>query len=246
MRNSMQRFYIKDLKITENSFILRDVNIVYQLVKVLRTRIGMEIILFDGIENLDYLCKILDFWKKEIELELLEEIQKDCELSFGLNLYQAFPNKLDKIEYIIQKWVEVWFSSFTFYRSERSQKISITEKKEERLYKILVEAVEQSWRNKIPKLEISVGNQSIGSLQWESIFFHTNSENSLLLKDYTKWNNNKKIEKLNILIWPEWWFSDAEVKIFEEQQLIKINLWNRILRTETAWVAVWFTLGQML
>ena len=101
----MQRFYIKKLQITEGTFIVKDVNIVYQLVKVLRTRIGQEIILFDWVENIDYKCEIIDFSKKEIELNLLEKIEKKSELDFNLNLFEAFPNKLDKIEYIIQKWV---------------------------------------------------------------------------------------------------------------------------------------------
>jgi len=49
------------------------------------------------------LCEIIDFSKKEIELKLLKKIGKKSELSLELNLVQAFPNKLDKVEYIIQK-----------------------------------------------------------------------------------------------------------------------------------------------
>jgi len=242
MKSSMQRFYIKKLEITDGNFMVKDVNIVYQLVKVLRTRIGQEIILFDWVENIDYLCEIIDFSKKEIELKLLEKIEKKSELDFKLNLFQSFPNKLDKIEYIIQKWIEVWISSFTFYRSERSQKISITEKKEERLNKILVEAVEQSGRNIIPKLCIQ--NKKKETLEWESIFLHTKNNKALSLKKYI--NNVSRFNCLNIYIWPEWWFSEEEVENFEEKKFSRIHLWNRILRTETAWVVVGFMFAQML
>jgi 16S rRNA U1498 N3-methylase RsmE len=33
----------------------------------------------------------------------VEEIKKNTELNFELNLFQAMPNKLEKIEYILQK-----------------------------------------------------------------------------------------------------------------------------------------------
>ena len=250
----MQRFYIKNLEIWKDIFALRDVNIVYQLVKVLRTRIGQEIILFDWINTVDYLCEIIDFSKKEIELKLLKKIGKKSELSLELNLVQAFPNKLDKVEYIIQKWVEVGISSFTFYRSDRSQKISITEKKEERLNKILVEAVEQSWRNIIPTLTLSSSTYKKGII-WEfvasvgkSIFLHTENKKSQTLKKYIKKykKSEKRENKINIYIWPEWWLSEEEVENFEEKKFTRIHLWDRILRTETAWIVVAFTLGQML
>ena len=54
------------------------------------------------------------------------------------------------------------------------------------------------------------------------------------------------IGEYNIFIWPEWWFSEEEVKRFEEKDFARIYLWNRILRTETAWIVVGFTLGQMI
>jgi len=249
----MQRFYIKNLEIWKDIFALRDVNIVYQLVKVLRTRIGQEIILFDWINTVDYLCEIIDFSKKEIELKLLKKIGKKSELSLELNLVQAFPNKLDKVEYIIQKWVEVGISSFTFYRSDRSQKISITEKKEERLNKILVEAVEQSWRNIIPTLTLSLSTYKKGII-WEfvasvgkSIFLHTKNKQSQTLKKYiNSCISTENTKSMNIFVWPEWGFSEEEIENFEEKKFTRIHLWDRILRTETAWIVVAFTLGQML
>jgi RsmE family RNA methyltransferase len=41
-----------------------------------------------------------------------------------------------------------------FFKSERSQKLNVTDKKIERLNKIILEAVEQSERNIIPTLII--------------------------------------------------------------------------------------------
>ncbi len=250
MRNNMQRFYIKNLKIKENIFSLREKNIVYQLVKVLRTRIGMELILFDWEENIDYLCEVVDFAKKEISLKLLKKIEKNTESEFEINLFQALPNKLDKLEYIIQKWVEVWIYKFFFYRSKRSQKLSITEKKEERLNRILVEAIEQSGRNKISELILSSKVSPLENKEtWNNIFLHTKNKNSQKLSEFI---NNLPTESqtwdshLNIYIWPEWGFSNEEVERFEKNNFTRIHLWNRILRTETAGIVTAFTLWQML
>ena len=96
--------------------------------------------------------------------------------------------------------MEVGISAFYFYRSERSQKMNISEKKQERLQKILEEAVEQSGRNIVPTLEINVGSADLQTLQGMSIFLHTKNSNSLLLKDYISLNVNIKRGKINIFI----------------------------------------------
>jgi 16S rRNA U1498 N3-methylase RsmE len=49
------------------------------------------------------LCVIDEIEKKEIFFSVLEVLENKNEIDFTLNLYQAFPNKLEKIEYILQK-----------------------------------------------------------------------------------------------------------------------------------------------
>jgi RsmE family RNA methyltransferase len=57
--------------------------------------------------------------------------------------YQALPNKYEKIEYIIQKGVEVGIARFVFFRSDRSQKLAISPTKIDRYITIAREALEQ-------------------------------------------------------------------------------------------------------
>ena len=253
----MQRFYIPNFT-KQEIFILNDKDaprafptghIFHQLTKVLRVRDWEKIIFFDWVNNLDFIYEIIEISKKEIKFKFIEEIEKNSELDFELNLFQAMPNKLEKIEYILQKWVEIWYKKFIFYRSERSQKLVISEKKEERLKKIIIEAVEQSWRNFVPEFEIKVGNAGLHSLQWKTIFLHTKNNNSKNLSEFIKNKNSLSTEgfnPLNIFIWPEWGFSEKEIEYFEKNNFSRIHLWNRILRTETAWIVVGFTLWQMI
>lgn len=69
------------------------------------------------------------------------------------------PNKYEKIEYILQKGVEIGITRFVFFRSDRSQKLLITPAKIERFESIAREALEQCggvvmpeivWNEKIP------------------------------------------------------------------------------------------------
>jgi 16S rRNA U1498 N3-methylase RsmE len=41
--------------------------------------------------------------KKEITFVIFDSFENNNEIDFNLNLYQALPNKLEKIEYILQK-----------------------------------------------------------------------------------------------------------------------------------------------
>lgn len=252
----MQRFNIKDIK-KQEIFIIQNKDIFHQLVKVLRVKELEKIILFNWDDNFDLVFEISEISKKDIKLNFIEEIEKYSELNFELNLFQALPNKLEKMEYVVQKWVEVWFTNFCFYRSDRSQKLVISDKKEERLKKIIVEAVEQSWRNFVPKFEIlsssplwkGITGELLNSEEY--LFLHTKSDNSQNLREYIEKCRSANLWKgiigeYNIFIWPEWGFSEEEIQTFEERNFSRIHLWNRILRTETAGIVVGFTLWQMI
>ena len=148
--------------------------------------------------------------------------------------------KIDKIEYVIQKWVEVWVTWFYFFKAERSQKLILSENKRDRLKKIIIEATEQSGRSRVPELIIEDDINICNFDGNENILFHTKDDKSTSLKDleldYNKW--------INLFIWPEGGFSWKEVEIFEELWFNKVHLWNRILRTETTWVVASFFIIQ--
>jgi len=73
-------------------------------------------------------------------------------------------------------------TGFYFFRSERSQKLFLSENKIERLNKIIQEAVEQSGRTRIPELIIEDDISLKDFEDNENIFFHTESSSSISLK----------------------------------------------------------------
>lgn len=247
----MQRFLIEDYSLGKSNFILQDKEIISQLTRVLRSKIGDDVVFFDGKNLVDYEYNIKEINKKDIVFELKETIEKDSENKYTLNLYQALPNKMSKVEYILQKGVESWISNFIFFRSERSQKLVLSENKLERLNKIASEAVEQSGRNIVPQIKV-LNSSLIALLQWlqslsmmqyawqeneQNLFFHTKDENSHELKEFSLNSNT------NLFVWPEWGWNDEEIGEFNKLKFKQVYLWNRILRSETVSSVVGFYLG---
>lgn len=233
----MQRFYFENIK---DYLFIEDKNFINQVLKVLRSQLWDKFIFFDGKKYTDFVFEISEIQKNKIFFKKLEEIDKNSEIGFEINLFSSIPNKLEKIEFIAQKWTEVWVSNFYFFKSQRSQKIFLNENKVDRIKKIIQEAAEQSNRNKIPNFQI-IEKIDFEKLKKEkNIFLHTKDENSLKLKEIKA----KSWEKINIFIGPEWWFSDEEIKIFQKNNFQKIFLWNRILRTETVGFTVAFFIIQ--
>jgi len=233
----MQRFYFENIK---DYLFIEDKNFINQVLKVLRSQLWDKFIFFDGKKHTDFVFEISEIQKNKIFFKKLEEIDKNSEIDFEINLFSSIPNKLEKIEFMAQKWTEVWVSNFYFFKSQRSQKIFLNENKVDRIKKIIQESAEQSNRNKIPNFQI-IEKIDFEKLKKEkNIFLHTKDENSLKLKEIKA----KSWEKINIFIGPEWWFSDEEIEIFQKNNFQKIFLWNRILRTETVGFTVAFFIIQ--
>ncbi len=236
----MQRFYFPNLEQSDDNIVIKNPDLLNQLNKVLRAKSWDEFAFFNGRDEKDFIYKIITIEKREVYFEKEWEVEIDSEIDFDLNIIWALPNKIDKIEYILQKGVEVWVTWFYFFKSERSQKLILSANKMERLNKIIIEATEQSGRSRVPELIIDDNINLEDFKDNENILFHTKDENSVSLKDlkldYNKW--------INLFVWPEWGFCDEEIEVFKQVWFKKVHLWNRILRTETTGVVSSFYIIQ--
>ena len=223
----MQRFFIKDLNTSNYTLVIRDKEIIKQILKVLRMTIWDKVIFFDWKDLYDYIFEIKEISKIDITLEQISRKEKNTEIYFELNLFQALPNKLDKIEFIIKNGTQIWISNFLFFKAQRSQRINISYNKQERFKKIIIESCEQCGRNTIPNLVIWE-KINFSNLEWTNVFFHTDEKNSKNI-DFICSDKNKTV---NLFTWPEWWFSDEEIDSFTKNWFEKVFLWKNILRTE--------------
>jgi 16S rRNA (uracil1498-N3)-methyltransferase len=96
----MQRFFVTSpLGI---DVILTDKDIYHQLTRVLRIQIGEEVALFDG-DGSETIYEVTAIDKKSVSLRGQDRVFPQTEPRRSITLYQAMPNKYEKIEYILQK-----------------------------------------------------------------------------------------------------------------------------------------------
>ena len=88
------------------------------------------------------------------------------------------PNKYEKIEYILQKGVEIGITKFVFFRSDRSQKLLVTPAKIERFENIAREALEQCggmvmpeirWLEKLPENLEQITDKNYSSIVLDTL-----------------------------------------------------------------------------
>ena len=238
----MQRIYFPNTQFSE-TLEIREKELYHQITRVLRARVWQKYIFFDGKTLQDFLYEIYEIDAKRVIFRLQETIQKSAEIFPELHLYQALPNKLEKLEYIIQKSCEVGYTSITFFSADRSQVLLISQNKKERLKKIAVEAIEQCWGNIIPDINFieNIWSQILRNESTEEIyiFCHTSYTSHKLSHISQQW-----YKKIHVFIGPEWWFSEKEIDYFEWYWMLWVCFWNRVLRTETVSSVVWFYLSQ--
>lgn len=228
----MQRFFV-DFPLTIDMTIT-DSDIIHQLTRVLRIQIGESIILFSW-DEIDHEYEVTYIDKKSIKLRGISNIDRHTEPKKHIRLFQALPNKYDKIEYIIQKWVEIGISKFIFFRSERSQKLLITPNKIERFHLIAREALEQCYGSKMPQI------------QFLDAFPEEIDTNSHQLTLDTIWDNvgllhYQSLESIWLWIGPEGGWSRDERQKMIDKGFIFARFWERVFRTETAGIVVAFGL----
>ncbi len=209
----MQRFFIDHIPQAVEIF---ENDIFHQTTRVLRMQKGDKIILFCG-DWLEYLYEFDAANKKSVTFVQKSILPKENrEAPKNITLYQALPNKLEKLEWIIEKNTEIGVKKIVFFRSDRSQKLFLNDVKKERLKKISLEALEQcGW---LFPVEIIFSEKNLEQIcasrpQDEyGIMLHTTAKNIILkigkkmkifefLYDQNDDGHRKKFQNWTIIIW---------------------------------------------
>lgn len=232
----MQRFFVTfPLQIDMS---IADTDLLHQLTRVLRVSIWEDIILFSG-DGLETVYEIVSIEKSRIWLRGKSQNRPQTEPKKQITLYQALPNKYEKIEYILQKWVEVGIYRFIFFRSDRSQKLILSPNKIERFRAIAREALEQCGGVLMPEIVFEDGGMD-GVL--ESNLSQEPKTNIILDttgKSIWIWEQGY-LHSMWLWVGPEGGWSENERTKMIDNGYIFARFWERILRTETAWVVIAF------
>ena len=188
-------------------------------------------------------------WTTRHELSIQDRTDKDLfgeiissqTFSFpekNVSMLIAMPNKREKTELIVQKLTEIWVENIYFWVSEHSIIRQWNKKKAERLDKISHEAVEQSRWIQLPEIKfLKSENELKDFVGWKTVIIA--NMNWLPYWELAKNEGNN----LCGVIWPEWWFSPKDLELFDNAKII--DLWENVLRMETASIVLWWLLKNM-
>ena len=234
----MYHFFVSDEQINgENAYIEgSDVN---HIANVLRMKPEEEL-LISVKGDWDYLCKIVDIETDRVNLKVLESMEQR-ELPVNITLLQGIP-KSDKLEMIIQKAVELGVSEIIPVKTKRVV-VKIDEKKVDtkvnRWNAIAESAAKQSKRSIIPKVyePMSIDNAlEIVKDFGVKLIPYENADG--IDKTRRILDNMDKTKNIAVFIGPEGGFEESEVERIKNSGFEVITLGKRILRTETAGLAL--------
>lgn len=213
----MQRFFVEPSQIDEGAHQIHITGSdVKHIVNVLRMKTGEELWISDG-DKKEYHCTIEAIDAEEVCLHILYSQEPDYELPNKIYLFQGIP-KADKMELIIQKAVELGACQVIPVETKRcvvrlnGKKAA---KKVERWQQIAESAAKQSKRMLIP-YELAQGM----------------AETKALLSEI------RPGQSIGIFIGPEGGFEEKEIEAAIDAGVSPITLGKRILRTETAGLAI--------
>ena len=237
----MQRFFVEPHQIDEGTHQIHilgsDVN---HISNVLRMKQGEELWISDGGKK-EYRCTIEEFSPDEVLLHIIYAQQPDYELQNRIYLFQGLP-KADKMELIIQKAVELGAYEVIPVETKRcvvkldGKKAA---KKVERWKQIAESAAKQSKRMLIPNVHEVLTFK-------EALKYAESMDVRLIPYELAKgMQETKEIladiqpgQSIGIFIGPEGGFEEKEVETAISEGAKPITLGKRILRTETAGLAI--------
>ena len=201
--------------------------------KVLRLKVGDQFALFNG-DGYDYVAKVIELSKHKTSVEIIDRYQVNHESPLKITLAQGLAAG-DKMDWIIQKAVELGIQSIQPLLTERSiVKLDRerADKKLEHWRTVAISACEQTGRSIIPDIL-----SPIHIVQWLSN--QNQIANSLkLILTPAKAQNLNHLEKPSspvvFMVGPEGGFSEKEMDLALRSGFVPVNFGKRILRTETA------------
>ena len=202
------------------------------LLKVLRLRVDNPVILFNG-DGRDHLCRIIAIEKNRLSLLVEEHLAPEPEPA--LHLHLGIPlSKGQRMDFAIQKSVELGVTEITPLTTSRSV-VRLDEKrlqgKMQHWKQVMISACEQSGRSRLPVL-----NAPQNLLDWSSA-----AEYGIVLDPRAE-TTLRELDRpeipVHLVAGPEGGFTPDEIERLLEQGFHAVSLGPRILRTETAPLAV--------
>jgi len=210
--------------------VLLDKSQSHYLKHVLRLKPGAALLLFDGLEAIDYQAT-LSIEGKQVRATINSALALQTESGLDCEIIQAM-GRSDHMDWVIQKTTELGVNRIAIFNAERTQspmKSTQLEKKLVHWRGVAISACEQSGRAIIPALDFHP--------DLEQAIAASSSESGLLL-DFNGAVLTSALQPLpqsiSILLGPEGGLTLPEIQFAKTAGFTSVRLGPRVLRTETA------------
>lgn len=223
----MIQFYAPDL---EETLVLPEGESVH-CARVLRMKEGDEVIVTDG-KGHRFVCEIIKPHASHTLLKIIERLDLSPERDYRLILAVAPTKNPDRMEWMVEKAVEIGVDKIVFIKCDRSERKNL---RGERILKVMIAAMKQSLSVYLPELEELTDLETfIKNTDRTSQKYFGYCSPQYLKKSFVK--ECKPGGEVIVMIGPEGDFTPKEVEIAVENGFIPVTFGEKRLRTETAGV----------
>lgn len=225
--SGFRRFFVDDI----NDVCVIEGEEFKHAVSVLRIKIGDKIYLLDG-SGKEYLAEIISINKKDFIAKVIEEHVNECEPKNDLTLICGYL-KGDKTELVVQKAVELGVNKIVVFSSEYSSAF-MNDNKLNRLKRVALESCKQCGRAKVPCIEYADTFK-------KALEYGGNANHKLFACEFADGSETDLFnltDSVAVVVGSEGGFSQKESQLAKEMEYATISLGKRILRAETACIAL--------
>jgi 16S rRNA (uracil1498-N3)-methyltransferase len=236
--NSSRRFVISSRSIRDG-YASYNGPLHHHMARVLRLRSGDELVLVDetGRQYQGTVDQVSQEW---IAIRIISTQAPESVDSLKITVLQGLP-KGEKIDLILQKGSELGVTGFGIFKAERSVPRLEGDKLQarmERWDKIAAEAARQSERTVLPTVDwhpdaASAARSNEGT-ELKLLLFERGEKKPL----HELLDTIDSPDKVVVAVGPEGGFTPEEAELFISSGFIPVTLGHRILRTETAALAI--------
>lgn len=227
----MRRFYAP-IESFRDDIVTLDADETRHLRDVLRLKIGDEVSVFNGAGS-EFRCVIDEIEKKRSSLKVIEEISPASpESAFQITIAPTILNG-EKYDLIIQKAVELGVTRLIPLHALRCDvKVKDAAKRLDRWRRITLEATKQSGRATLMQIAEPVA--------FEELIANSKGENTVLFseRDGGSFSKIKKGKNITAIFGPKGGWDDSELELAAKNNITIVTLGGRILRAETASIAI--------
>lgn len=230
----MPRFFVPDTGISDDTVTIGGSD-AHHISFALRMAAGEEITVCDmhgGVHR----CVLTALDGETVKAKILESTSDTTESPLKIHLFQAYP-KSDKLEFIIQKAVELGATQITPFESERVIKRPKSDKTERllaRQSKIAEEAAKQCGRARLPRVDAPVSFEEMlrAASAYPLCLFCYEGDGTRSMREICA--AHPTLREVALVVGSEGGFSAKEAQAAKDAGMAMTGLGKRILRCETA------------